>query len=87
LIRKEVFLPSLDIWMALVLLMEKSAVSAEEKNPDKTINSNRVNTWSVMMLASLPCPHGSEWAKRTIDGIFFVLAGVKMGLARFVTSS
>jgi hypothetical protein len=73
--------------MALVLLMVKSAVSADEKKPDRMTNSNKVNTWSVMMAASLSCPHGDGWAKRTIDDLFFVLAGVKMGLARFVTSS
>jgi len=87
LIRKEDFFPSLDIWMALVLLMEKSAVSADEKKPDRMIKNNRVNTWSVMMAASLPCSHGDAWTKRTIDNMFFVRAGIKMGLARFVTSS
>jgi hypothetical protein len=40
-----------------------------------------------MIAASLPCPHGDAWTKRTINNMFFVLAGVKMELARFVTSS
>jgi len=73
--------------MALVLLMEKSAVSADEKKPDRTINSNRVKTWSVMMAVSLPCPYRDGWPKRTIDEVFVGMSGVKMGLARFETSS
>ena len=87
LIRKEVFLPSLDIWMALVLLMENNAVSADEKNPDIMINSNKVNSWSVMTVVSLACPRGDAWTKRTTDNMFFELAGLKMGPASFVTSS
>ncbi len=39
------------------------------------------------MTVSLACPHRNEWTKRTIDGMFFVLAEVKMGLASFVASS
>jgi hypothetical protein len=72
--------------------MEKSAVSADEKKPDRMISSNSIKTWFVMMVVSLPCPHGDGWIKstrikRTIDDMFEGLAGIRMGLASFVTSS
>ena len=63
------------------------AMAVDEKKPDRTISSNRGNTWSVMMTASLSCSYGDAWTKRTTDSMFFEPAGVKMGLARFVTSS
>jgi len=40
-----------------------------------------------MMAVSLPCPYRDGWPKRTIDEVFVGMSGVKMGLARFETSS
>jgi hypothetical protein len=40
-----------------------------------------------MMAVSLPCSHGDGRIKKAIDDRFVGLAGVKMGLVRFVASS
>ena len=76
--------------MALVLLMEKSAVSDAEKNPDKRTKISNITIWLVM--AYIPSgykhgngPKGIKKAGKKAHCLHGAM-GIKMDLPRFVGS-